>query len=283
VPTDPVFGQVDWYGVTSVYGPLFTLGTYPLAFISVGAAVLALKLFFAATTLALAALVARLAATRGIEPLRAAAFVGLNPLVLVHVVGGPHNDGAAMLLAMVGVAATLAAEELSGGAAFVAAAGIKASALFAAPFALLGSHRRWHFLLGGLAALALLVIVSWPAFGLHWLGALGVAERNLVRTSHMSAPSELSRLTGLNRDLAREGALYIYVGVVVGLLAWTWAGADWLRAAGWAGLGLLLATTWLLPWYLIWALPLAALSRDRPLRLLVLAVTALQLGTRLPH
>ena len=47
-------------------------------------------------------------------------------------------------------------------------------------------------------------------------------------------------------------------------------------------LGLLLATSWLLPWYLIWLLPLAAISRDRPLILLTLALTAYQLGARIP-
>ena len=47
-------------------------------------------------------------------------------------------------------------------------------------------------------------------------------------------------------------------------------------------LGLLLATSWLLPWYLIWALPLGAVSRDRPLQLLILALTAYQLGARIP-
>ena len=66
------------------------------------------------------------------------------------------------------------------------------------------------------------------------------------------------------------------------LLFWTWRGGDWVRAAGWAGAGLLLATSWLLPWYLIWALPLAAISRDRALQLLVLAITAFQLGARIP-
>src|SRR6476469_6704852 len=30
VPSDAVFDQVDWKGVTSAYGPLFTLATYPL-------------------------------------------------------------------------------------------------------------------------------------------------------------------------------------------------------------------------------------------------------------
>ena len=38
-PRDPVFAEVDWNGVTSVYGPLFTLGTYPLAWVSIGTAV----------------------------------------------------------------------------------------------------------------------------------------------------------------------------------------------------------------------------------------------------
>jgi hypothetical protein len=280
-PADPAFGNVDWTGATSIYGPLFTLGTYPLAWLPVGTAVLALKLFAGVTTVVLAMLVARLAAARGVEPLRAAAFVGLNPLVLVHVVGGPHNDGAAVLLAMLGVAAVLAAEELGGGAAFAAAAGIKATAVFAAPFALLGSRRRGRFLLGGLVGLALLVLVAQPAFGLHWLSALGVAERNLNRATHMSIPVQLAQMTGVDRDTVRQGALYIYGAFFALLLAWTWMGGDWVRAAGWAGAGLLVATTWLLPWYLIWVLPLAALSRDRPLQLLVIALTALQLGVRL--
>src|SRR6476661_7542980 len=78
-PSDPAFAEVDWTGATSVYGPLFTLGTYPLAWVSVGTAVLALKLFAALTTLALVAVVTRIAPSRGVDPLRAAAFVGLNP------------------------------------------------------------------------------------------------------------------------------------------------------------------------------------------------------------
>src|SRR5262249_12889559 len=132
------------------------LATYPLAWASIGVAVLALKLFAAVTTLALVAVVARIAPSRGVDPLRAAAVVGLNPLVLVHLVGRPHNDGAAMLAAMVGVGATLAGAELGGGASFVAAVGVKASAGLAAPFALLGARRRGRFLLGVLLAAAAL-------------------------------------------------------------------------------------------------------------------------------
>ncbi|MBA3867102.1 MAG: DUF2029 domain-containing protein, partial [Solirubrobacterales bacterium] len=140
-PADRAFADVTWTEATSAYGPLFTLATYPLAWLPVGLAVAVLKALAALSVLGLAALVSRLAAWRGGDPLRAAAFVALNPLVLVHVVGGAHNDGLAMLLAMLGVAAILSAREVSGGAALVAAVAVKASSLFLAPFAFLAAAR----------------------------------------------------------------------------------------------------------------------------------------------
>jgi alpha-1,6-mannosyltransferase len=282
VPSDPAFAEVDWTGATSAYGPLFTLASYPLAGLPVWGAVAVLKALAAASVLGIAALVARLAAARGVDPVRAAAFVALNPLVLVHVVGGAHNDGVAMLAAVLGVAAVLGRRELGGGVAFAAALAIKAPTAFALPFALIDSRHPRRFLLGGLAAMGLIALAAWPAFGFHWLDALGLAGENQGRTSYMSVPVTFARLTGADPELVRVVALSIYGALVAYLLAWTWRGGDWLRAAAWAGAGLLLATAWLLPWYLIWALPFAALSRDRPLQLLVLAITAFQLGTRIP-
>jgi alpha-1,6-mannosyltransferase len=282
-PADPVYAEVAWRSATSVYGPLFTLATYPLAWLSVGAAVAALKALAAASLLAVAALVARLAPARGVEPLRAATFVALNPLALVHVVGGAHNDGIAMLAGMAGVAGALSARQAGSGAAFVAALAIKAPAAIAAPFALLGAkHGRGRLLLGAALALATIALASQAAFGPHWLDALGGAGASQNRTSHLSIPTTAARLSGLDPDLLRAAALVLYAGLLAHLLAWTWRGGDWLRASAWASLGLLLASAWLLPWYVIWALPLAALSRDRPLQLVVLALTAYQLGARLP-
>ncbi len=281
-PADPAFAHVTWPHTTSAYGPLFTLATYPLAWLPVAAAVWALKGIAAASVLGLATFCARLAPSRGIDPLRAAAFVALNPLVLVHVVGGPHNDGLAMLLVMLGVAAVLSAREAGGGAALVAAFAIKASTAFAAPFALLGSARRPRFLIGALAALAAMAVAGYVAFGWNWLNAIGLAGENQSHTSHLSIPTTFARLTGIGKDPARIGALTLYAALIAYLLAWTYRGNDWLRATAWASLGLLLATSWLLPWYLIWPLPLAALSRDRTLQLLVLALTAFQLGARIP-
>jgi Glycosyltransferase family 87 len=299
-PFDPAYARVTWIDATSAYGPLFTLATYPLAWLPVWWAVAALKAIAALSVLGIAVLVARLAPSRGVSPLGAAAFVALNPLVLIHVVGGAHNDGLVMLAATIGVAATLSAAEASAGVAFVAAFAIKAPAALAAPFALVSStrigfspHRRGvnvgyaqgrasRFLLGAAAAALALGLAAYAAFGWHWLDAIGLAGENQHRTSHLSIPITLARLTGLDPTAVRITALALFALAFLYLLLRTWRGMDWLRAAAWASFALLLATAWLLPWYLIWTLPLAALSRDRPLQLLTLILTAYQLPARMP-
>ncbi|HVQ22769.1 MAG TPA: hypothetical protein VMT36_05810, partial [Candidatus Saccharimonadia bacterium] len=127
-----------------------------------------------------------------------------------------------------------------------------------------------------------LAATSCAAFGTHWLDAVGLAGENQSTTSHYSAPSTLARLLGAGVDPVRYALLALFAALVFGLVAWTVRGGDWLRAAGWAALGLLIASGWLLPWYVIWALPLAALSRDRALNAGVLALTAFQLINRVP-
>ncbi|HET6570640.1 MAG TPA: hypothetical protein VFG58_04030 [Solirubrobacterales bacterium] len=234
--------------------------------------------------LAIAALLARVAPSRGVSPLAAAAFVALNPLVLIHVVGGAHNDGIAMLIATLGVAAMLSAREASAGAAFVAGFALKAPAAIAAPFALVSATRSQSFrlLAGGLVAALAIGAAAYAAFGWHWLDAIGLAGENQHRTTHMSIPITFARLTGLDPTAVRATALALFAAGFLYLLLKTWRGMDWLRAAGWASFLLLLATAWLLPWYVIWSLPLVALSRDRPLQLLTLALTAYQLPARIP-
>jgi len=314
VPGDPAFAHVTWTEQPSVYGPLFTLATYPLAWLPVGTAVAVLKGVAALSVLGLAALVARIGAWRGVDPRRAAAFVALNPLVLVHVVGGAHNDGLTTLLAMLAVAAILARREAGAGAALVGAIAVKLSAAFLAPFALSATARPRsavnsrpyrdlshsgsegepessprpgaaalaRLLAGAVAAAVAIAVAACLAFGWSWLDAFGLAGENQGRTSHLSLPITFARLTGFDADAVRTAALLLYAAALAYLLAWTWRGGDWVRAAAWAGFGLLLATSWLLPWYLVWPLPLVAVSRDRPLQLLTLALTAYQLGARIP-
>jgi hypothetical protein len=301
-PFDPAYARVTWIDATSAYGPLFTLATYPLAWLPVWSAVAVLKATAALSVLAIALLVARVAPSRGVSPLGAAAFVALNPLVLIHVVGGAHNDGLAILAGTIGVAATLSGVEASAGAAFVAAFALKPPAALAAPFAAVSAARLELLppyrgdegsiaaasqpiarLLAGAALAAVAIgVAAYDTFGGNWLDAIGLAGENQHRTSHMSVPIAFARLTGLDPGAVRATALALFAAMFAYLLIKTWRGADWLRCAAWASFALLLATAWLLPWYLIWALPLVALSRDRPLQLLILALTAYQLPARMP-
>lgn len=222
-PTDPAFAHVTWTETPSAYGPLFTLATYPLAWLPIWAAVAILKAVAAISVLGLAWVVARLAAWRGVDPARAAAFVALNPLVLVHVVGGAHNDGLAMLLTTLGVAALVAGRESSAGASLVASAAIKSSSLFVAPFALLttlrdsvptgrkpdtwagfrpvggGLRRNAHgaagrLVLGALAAAVVIGAAGYLGFGWEWLHAFGLAgkTRDGRATSRSRSPSPAS-------------------------------------------------------------------------------------------
>lgn len=286
-PADAAYPHVGWADSPSAYGPLFTLLTYPLALVPVPAALWLLKGGAAASVLALAWLVARLAPGRGVDPRRGFVLVALNPLVLVHVVGGAHNDAPMALLLTAACGAVLAVRPGGGGAALAAAAAVKVSAAFATPFALLGTLGRrrpggaLRFLAGAALAAAALALASLLAFGPHALDSLRVAGENQGRVSSFSIPNLLSEASNLDIGTVRALALAAYGALLAALVRWVWRGADWIRAAGWAALGLLLASSWLLPWYVVWALPLAALSRDDRLVGAVWALTALQLAARL--
>ena len=282
VPGDAALPYVGWRDAVSAYGPAFTLASYPLGTIGVAPALWALKALAGLSVLGVAALTARLAAVRGVDPRMAAAFVGLNPLVLVHVVGGAHNDGLMMLLVMGAAAALAAGRELAAGSGVVGGAAIKVSGAFAAPFALVGSRRRLPFLLGAASAAGALAIATVALFGSGAVESLALVGENQAHTSRYSIPATISRITEVDVDVLRAVLLAAYALLVGWLLVWTARGGDWLRAAAWAAFGLLIATGWLLPWYLLWVLPLAAVARDRTLAGLVLALTAFQLINRVP-
>src|SRR5262249_26635386 len=92
VPADAVFGFAGSKSATSAYGPLFTLSTLPLAKVGVPGAFWVLKTVAAGASLGIVALTWACARRLGTDPRFAVLAVGLNPLVLVHVVGGAHND-----------------------------------------------------------------------------------------------------------------------------------------------------------------------------------------------
>lgn len=267
IPADEAAQRVDDFRSTpSVYGPLFTALCYPLAAVGPSFALWALKALAAASVGALAWLTA------------------LNPLVLVHVVGGAHNDGLMAAVGIAGVVAVVAGRALAGAAGLVGAISIKASGGLYAPFALLGARQQLRGRLWfAFAALAVALVGAGLAlFGGAITEALSVASDNQRTVSRWSVPATASRISGIDVDLLRPLLALAYGLVLVGLLAWVFRGADWIRAAGWAGLGLLVATSWMVPWYLVWVLPLAAVSRDRALAAGVIAMSVFQAVNSIP-
>jgi hypothetical protein len=286
IPLDPAAARVDDYReAVSVYGPLWSAVSYPLALLGPQAALWAMKALAAAAALALVAVAARLAALRGLDPARAGALVGLNPILLVHGVGGAHND-VLMTLGVVAGAWLMAGGRAAGaGATLTGGIAVKAAAGLAAPFAALGAWRAGR--LGRLAFGAAGAAVALAAFALAAYGgsaaeALDVLGGSQDKVSRYSVPATAARGLGVDVDPVRTVAVTLFVVAFAHLLWRTWRGMDWIRAAGWATLALLLATAYLTPWYLIWALPLAAVSRDRALLGVTLALGAFQLVNSVP-
>ena len=316
-PTDAVFPFIGWPFQHSPYGPLFTLGSYPLAPLGLAGGLWALKVVAVTSSLGAVALTASAASRMGRSAKAAAVFVGLNPVLLELAVGGAHNDtlvllvlaGALALAAGVagaggagaGGAPNLRAAGATGGAGeatgvphlraaaavLAAGVGVKASAGLVLPFVVLAPavwRERARVAASAGGALVLLAIVAVVGFGTHAFGFLDALNEQQQLVATHSIPAETARLAGLSgvpgwwRD-----AFLVGLALVLALTLWRTArGADWRTMAGWATLALLLSTAWLLPWYAIWALPLAALADSRRLRAATLLFCAYAILIHLP-
>jgi uncharacterized membrane protein len=298
-PTDPIYPFIGWPFQHSPYGPLFTLSSYAAAPLGLARGLWALKTAAVAGSLAAVALTARAAGALGGSRRYAAAFVGLNPVMLELAVGGAHNDTivlaflAGALALTAGASPRLLADRRSrrssiGGALTLAAGmGVKVTAGIVLPFLVLAPstwRERARVALAAILGLALVAGVGLIGFGSHALGFLNaVGEQQQLVAVH-SIPAETARLTGLSGTPAwwRHCFLATFALVLCYALWRTARGADWRVAAGWSTLALLLSTAWLLPWYAIWPLPLAAVGGDRRLRAATLVVCAYAILIHLP-
>ena len=290
-PLDPVHPFVGWKGLPSPYGPLFTLASYALAPLGLPASLWTLKAIVAASGLACTALVAALAERLARPPVAAALFVGLNPLALVWGLGGAHNDALVTVLVLTAIHLALAERARAAAAMLVGAAAVKATAGLVLPFMVLGARRPPRALAGAALAALALGALALAVFRSGALGYLGVLADQGGFVSRHAIPHDIARLLGL-ADFAggrytlapavRLVALAGLVGALAVLAVGVWRGGDWIAAAGWATLALLVTTTFLLPWYVVWLLPLAALADSRWLRAGTLALCAFIVITRLP-
>ncbi|HEV3230584.1 MAG TPA: glycosyltransferase 87 family protein [Solirubrobacteraceae bacterium] len=277
-PHDPIFHFVgpDWRSTATVYGPLFTLASYPLAPLGVNGALWGLKLFAVAASLGTVWLVWRCARLLGRDPLVPALLLGLNPILLIYDVGGAHNDLEMGFLMMLGVWLTLRGRDAVGAASVVAGAAVKATAVAVLPFMLL-ARRQVGLLTGTLIAGSITAVVAFAVFGAHSLDFVSALQKQQSFVSTDSFPNEVAHLFGLagvfpsDRIFLRLGA----AAVVIYLLWRVWRGYDWISGATWALLAVAVSTTWLLAWYVMWSLPLAVIARDRRALYGALAVTGL--------
>ena len=283
IPGDAVFGFAGSKDAVSVYGPLFTLPTYVLAPLGVAGAYWVLKVVAAAASLGIVRLVWLGAERLGRDPRGPALLVGLSPLVLAHVVAGAHNEALVMLLTMTGVYAYLSRRPAATGAWPTLAAGVKASAALVVPYLVLASRPRvWRAVAGAAGAAIGLVVLGLIGFGTDVFQAFSLLSSNQGRSSRLSLPYKVAHLLGVDRDPVRA----VFAAAFLAVAAWTlwrvWRGADPIRMAGWATLAILLCSAWLVPWYLLWLLPLAALAFDRRLTVATLVLSGWVLAIGVP-
>jgi hypothetical protein len=304
--SDPSYALSNWHQLLSPYGPLFTLLTFAVVPLGVAASFWALKIVLAAASLATVALVWRCARLLGRDPVAAVALVGLNPIVLVWGLGGDHNDSLMLAFIVLGfylllragawprdedAAASAASPRdqragaasrdqragwlhaasgaaLLAGGSFVAAAAIKASAAVLIPVvlaSLLRSRKRLAQVLLGMALACVLVgAASLVAFGLH--------VPDLSTQSRLVTNESVPNLIGLALGAGGETeSLHVVLSAALAVsvllcCVQAWRRGSALTACGWASVALLVTLSWVLPWYVLWVLPLAALSESRRLR-----------------
>jgi Glycosyltransferase family 87 len=275
---DPIYHDVgkDWKLVATAYGPLYTLISYPLALLGVTGALWAMKLMALLAGAGTLMLTWRCARLRRLDPKLALLAVGVNPLWVIYGLAGAHNDLIMTLLMMAAVSLTFARREAYAGAAVIAAALVKATGIVLLPFLLL-SRRKLAPLSGAVIAGLACALAAYVVFGIHGVDVVAALNRDAAFVSTDSFPTEIAHLLGkpgvfpIDHDLLK-GALVV---IVAHLLWRTWRGYDWVAASGWTLLAISVTSTWLLAWYTLWSLPLAAVSRDRRLLYATLVVQAL--------
>jgi hypothetical protein len=298
IALDPVYPFIDakWVSMPTAYGPVFTVLSYLLAPLSIAASALTYKAIAAVSSLALVAFVWNAARLRGLDPVKSAALVGLNPLIVLYGVGGGHNDLLMLAAVGAGIYLLLAHRDRAGGASMAVAAGIKLTAVLPMAFALAGAGgqrnfgRRRDIAIGAAIATAFVAALGFAVFGTGPLHILATLQKGQSQGDWHSIPGFITTRLGLS-ELGHIVGLFL-AGVFAVVLAWllrrVWRGElDWIDGAGWAAVALLLTASALLPWYVAWLIPLAALASDRRLWLTAIAMTGvvqlIQVLGYIPH
>ena len=210
----------------------------------------------------------------------------LNPLVIVHLMGGVHNEMLMVGLMMAGIALTFSRHHIAGAALIAVAVAVKATAVLALPFMVwvwmrhLPGSRLRAFLVASVASVVTFVAVfavlsAVAGVGLGWLTALAGSVKIINWLTIPTAAANLANAIGglfmtVNfyaiLDVTRIVGIGI-IGVSLPLLWWRFRHTDReaLQGIAWAMLVVVLFVPAALPWYYTWPLAVvSALAQSRP-------------------
>ena len=300
---DPFTARVSprWRHQPSVYGPLFVGVASAGAWVAGDSALIARLFFQLLAALALGAiLVVIWSTTRRVAAL---VFLGLNPVLVVIVVNGGHNDawlGLAILLAS--LCAVRRRPALAG-----VLLGLAALVKLTAVLALIGlvfwawRHRDRRFAVVVALTSAVTVIVGYLPVLANASHVLGDADHTVTNGSpwnvlvdrllHHDAWRSVAKPLAPNDTLATVFVLGSITVVVIGTVL-AWAAARESRAEPAVGIAVAaypVAAEYAFPWYAAWALPVFASGGLTPLggvvwlqSILMLAALKLPIAVRGP-
>jgi hypothetical protein len=277
---DPVYRFTSWHNLPSPYGPLFSAVTYPLAFLPLPLAYWIVKVATVAASLGFVWCVYRCARLLDLDPRPVLVLIVANPIYVFFAVGAFHNDFFMLLPATGAIALLLARRDRAAGAVLVLAVAVKFTAVLLLPFLLMAARppeRRLRVLSGVVLAGIPLAALSVALFGFT---IPNLTEQSSVVTGY-SFPNLIGLAVGLGGRT--PGLMRVIDLALVVIVLWELRRRDWLAGAGWATVALIAGTSWLMPWYVVWVLPLAALAANRRLRRASLLLTVFLLLTFTPE
>jgi alpha-1,6-mannosyltransferase len=264
----PLTSRVSWVweNTPSPYGPLFLLLMKSIVAVTgpnVIVAAVVTKLVIASGLVLLCAALPGLARHLGGTAEKALWVGAANPLVLVHLVGGPHNDLLMIALLAAGTLLVLDRRHVAGIAVVAFAVAIKVTAAIALPFLVWvwakHLHRRGFITAAGIGTAVVVVVFGLCTLAagvdLGWLGTLG---GNSLLIHWLSLPTGVGELFGVIPATRIVGWALLAVIVV-----WLWwrsreGGPRAVENAAWALLAVVLLSAVTMPWYFTWPLVLAA-------------------------
>ncbi|RDI65298.1 alpha-(1-_6)-mannopyranosyltransferase A [Nocardia pseudobrasiliensis] len=278
-----------WLDTTAPYGPIFLLLGRAITTVTrdnVVAGTIAMRLVMLPGLALMMWAIPHLTKHLGGKPTIALWLAVLNPLVLIHLIGGVHNEMLMVGLMAAGIALVLEHRHVAGIVVIAIGVAIKATAGVALPFLVWIwmihererraaknegplPHPLWTFVkiagLGVAVFAAVFAVASATAgVGIGWLTALSGSKKII---NWLSLPTVLAYVITWVTPLRFESVLPVTrtlcAGALVAVLVWTWW--RFKHSERQAVLGILIAFVAIvilspaaLPWYYSWPLALAA-------------------------